>query len=468
MSRIVIVGGGISGLALAWQLQQRLPTAAITLLEATTRAGGQVWSQEKQGFRIELGANGFLDNKPGALRLCRELGISGELIAANPEANKRFLFLHDDLAPLPGSLSALLASPLLSLKSKWRLASERYRKRGRETRDESVFDFIARRTTPEVAELLGDALVTGIFAGDARKLSLAASFPRLFQAEREFGSVTRGLPKLNRLARAELTDPGEPLPRKTRLWSFKAGLGALVTAISARLKTAPLLGVPVRALQLQTAESQSIWRVQAEGKDAFEADVVVLTCPAAKQAALVADLDENLADQLLHIPYASVAVVSVGYRAEEILRPIVGYGYLAPLISRRELLGVQYCSNIWHQRAPDGCVLLRAMCGGWHRPEVMSWDDDKLSIVVRQELRLTLGILGRPRMLSITRWDPAIPQYTLGHLERIHGIETQAGRHPGLFLGGNAYRGISINDCIEDADYLANRVVDYLRSKPER
>jgi oxygen-dependent protoporphyrinogen oxidase len=464
MSRIVIIGGGISGLALAWHLERQLPRATITVLEANNRPGGMIWTEARDGFRLELGASGFYDSKASALRLCRQLGLESELVAAGPEVNERFLYLNDALEPWPVSLSAMLASPLLTLRSKWRLASERYRRCKRDAGDESLHDFIARRTTAEVADLFGDAFATATFAGDVRKLSLPAAFPRLFQAEREFGSVTRGLPRLLRLARAELAEPGKPLSPKLRLWSFKAGMRVLVETLAARLAAPPHLGVPARTLEVTAAGGRPLWQVHAEGRDALAADVVVLTCPAARQAAMLADLDEELADLLLTIPYVALAVVSLGYKREGILRPVAGHGFIAPRVGRRELLGVEYSSNLWPERAPDGCILLRALCGGWHRPEVMRWDDDRLSMVVRQELRQTLGILRRPVMMRIARWDPALPQYTVGHLERIHRIEQRAARHPGLFLGGSAFRGIAINDCIEDSEYLARRIADYVQA----
>lgn len=464
MNRIVIVGAGISGLAAAWRLQNRLPTATITVLEAGSRPGGTLWTERKQGFQVELGANGFLDSKASMLRLCRDLGLAGDLIPASPEAKKRFLFLNDDLVPLPSGLWTFLRSRLLTWRSKWRIGTERFRKAKRDPREESVYDFIARRTSPEVAEVLGDAFVTGIYAGDARHLSLAAAFPRLAQAESEFGSVTKGVPRLQRQARAELAATGRLQSKRTTLWSFRPGLRVLPEILAMRLRQPPLLGMPARALHLDRSGARPVWRVQADGDDSFEADAVVLTCPAPRQAALVADEDPELADQILHIPYASVAVVGLGYREEEVLRPIEGFGYLAPQVTRRDLLGVQYCSKIWPERAPDGCLLVRAMCGGWHRPEVAAWDDDRLSHAVRLELRLTLGILGRPVMMHIARWDPAIPQYTLGHLERVRRIGERAAQHPGLFLSGNSYRGVSLNDCAEEAERVADAVAEHLAS----
>jgi oxygen-dependent protoporphyrinogen oxidase len=198
--------------------------------------------------------------------------------------------------------------------------------------------------------------------------------------------------------------------------------------------------------------------VRGEGQDRWEADAVVLACPAYQQAAVVADLDGELADRVGGIAYNRVAVVALGYRQGDVPMPLDGFGYLAPQRQRRDVLGVQWCSSIYPQRAPQGMVLLRAMCGGWHRPEVVGWDDGRLLGAVRAELRLAMGVRATPAFHHIVRWDRAIPQYHVGHLDRVAWIDGRLARHPGLFLAGNAYRGVSLNDCTEQAELLASRV----------
>jgi oxygen-dependent protoporphyrinogen oxidase len=204
------------------------------------------------------------------------------------------------------------------------------------------------------------------------------------------------------------------------------------------------------------------WVVGGEGRDCWQADAVVLACPAYQQAALLADLDGELAEQVGAIPYNRVAVVALGYRAADVPVSLDGFGYLAPQRTRRDLLGVQWCSSIFPGRAPDGCVQLRAMCGGWHRPEVGGWDDARLLGAVRAELRLALRVEAAPVFHHVVRWDRAIPQYLLGHLERVAWIEGRAARYPGLFLAGNAYRGVALNDCTEQAELLARRIAQAL------
>ncbi len=203
---------------------------------------------------------------------------------------------------------------------------------------------------------------------------------------------------------------------------------------------------------------KSGWRVQGDGRDGWDAEAVVLACPAPRQAAILADEDAGLAAVIDGIPFNRVAVVALGYRVADVPGPLEGFGYLSPQRERRDVLGVQWCSSIFPDRAPPGMVLLRAMCGGWNRPEMLDWDDDRLVRAVRGELRLAMRIEAAPVFRHVVRWRRAIPQYHLGHLERVAWIEGRLAHHPGLFLGGNAYHGVALNDCVEQADMLARRV----------
>jgi oxygen-dependent protoporphyrinogen oxidase len=204
------------------------------------------------------------------------------------------------------------------------------------------------------------------------------------------------------------------------------------------------------------------WIVHGEGRDCWPADAVVLACPAYDQAVILADIDLELARRVESIAYNKLAVVALGYRQSDVPFSLDGFGFIAPERTRRDILGVQWCSSIFPQRAPAGMVLLRAMCGGWNRPDVVSWDDNRLIQAVRAELRLSMSITAEPAFHSIIRWDKAIPQYRLGHLDQVTWIENRASQYPGLFLAGNAYHGVALNDCVEQADILAERVRSFL------
>lgn len=449
-------------MALAFRLEQRLPAAEVLVLEEQARVGGTIGTLSRDGFRVETGPNGFLDSKPSTIDLCRELGLGDRLIAASEAAGRnRFVLLDGRLRRLPSGLFSFLASDVLSWRAKFRLLTERYRRPRREPADESIDAFARRRAGDEIAETLADAFVTGIHAGDPRLLSVRAAFPRLAAFEREHGSVSRGFDAARRRRRAEATARGETAPRPGRMWSFREGLVLLVDTLRERLHTPPVTGVSVRAVE--HSPSNGHWRVRAKGRDAWTADALVLTCPAYRQAELLADLDRTLADEIGAIAYNRVAVVALGYRAADVPVSTEGFGYLSPQRSRRDVLGVQWCSSIFPDRAPPGLVLLRAMCGGWHRPEVVDWDNDRLLQAVRDELGQTMRIQSPPVFHSIVRWHRAIPQYHLGHLERVARIAERLARHGGLFVGGNAYHGVAMNDCVERADGLTERVAAFLR-----
>jgi oxygen-dependent protoporphyrinogen oxidase len=209
----------------------------------------------------------------------------------------------------------------------------------------------------------------------------------------------------------------------------------------------------------------SAWQIIGEGQDRWTADALVLTCPAHAQAQMLGELDRHLAEQIAGIGYNRIAVIALGYQQADVPPPLDGFGFIVPQRSRRDILGVQWCSSIYSDRAPPGHVLLRVMSGGWNRPEVVSWDDKRLLQAVQAELRLTMGITAAPVFHHIVRWDRAIPQYHLGHLDRVAAIETAAAAHPGLFLGGNAYRGIALNDCTEQAELLAGKVAAFIKAK---
>jgi protoporphyrinogen/coproporphyrinogen III oxidase len=446
MRRVVIVGGGITGLSLAYRLSSR-SGMDVTHLEASDRLGGCVRTIHKDGFTIECGPNGFLDSSPATLQLARDIGLGDKLLAASESSSrKRYLYLGDRLHALPNSIGRLLRSPLLGMAGKLALMAEPVRPRRRESGPESVADFARRRAGREAAELFADALVTGIHGGDPELLDVRSAFPRLVNFESADGSVIRGLRKAAKRKRAAGEKPTRP-----KLWSFRDGLGVLIGALAERLPTKPVLGAAVRGIE----RGENGWIVRGDGSDSWTADAVVLTCPAYQQAAIVADLDVELAQQLGEIAYNRIAVVALGYPADDVPKAYDGFGYIAPQRLRRDVLGVQWCSAIFPARAPHGFVLWRALCGGWHRGDVVDWPDDRLLAAVQSEIRLATGVDAQPTFTHIVRWRRAIPQYLLGHPERVAAIEARAAQFPGLILGGNALYGISLNDCVEWAERTA-------------
>jgi oxygen-dependent protoporphyrinogen oxidase len=471
MPHVVIVGGGLTGLAVAYRLKQASPGTSVTVLESRDRPGGNVGTEDHNGFRVETGPNGFLDRTPSVPRLCADLGLADRLIPASEGARKnRYLFLRGRMHRLPRGPLGLLSSPLLSLRGKWQLFSEPFRKRNPGVRtpgspepDESVAAFVTRRAGKEAADVFADALVTGIHGGDPELLSVAAAFPRLPVMERESGSIIRGFLRAARQRKRDAKARGEPPPGPMRMWSFREGLQALVDALEAHLGAAVRTGAAVRAVS--ASASVSPWKAYGDGRDSWSADAVVLACPAHEQAALLADLDPRLADEVAGIPYNRVAVVALGYRQTDCPGSFDGFGYIAPQNTRRDVLGVQWCSSIFPDRAPPGYVLWRALCGGVHRAEMVDWDDDALGRAVHAELRLATGVRGEPVFRRVVRWPAAIPQYVIGHRERVARIERLAAEYPGLFLTGNAYRGVAMGDCAFEGERVAAGVARFLAAE---
>jgi oxygen-dependent protoporphyrinogen oxidase len=246
------------------------------------------------------------------------------------------------------------------------------------------------------------------------------------------------------------------------MWSFREGLRLLIEVLCERLPSKPLLGVSVQRIE---RPAHTAWTVCGEGQDRWSADAIVLTCPAPQQAAILESLDQELARCISGIAYSSVAVVALGYRRADVPVDLDGFGFIAPQRTRRDLLGVQWCSSIFPERAPPGLVLLRAMCGGWNRPEIVGWDDSRLLQAIRHELREGMRMEAPPLFHEVVRWQQAIPQYQVGHLERVARIEEGVARYPGLFVGGNAYHGVAVNDCTEQAQFMAGQVGRYLASQ---
>lgn len=468
MERLVIVGGGISGLATAVRVleaaQRRGVALEVTVLEAQDRPGGRMWSDREDGYVVEHGPNGFLDGKPDALDLTGRLNASDRLLRASPLARKRFIIRRGRLLRLPESPPAFLASRLLTLRGKVRVLCEPFAPPPPEG-DETLADFARRRLGPQALDFLMDPMVSGVFAGDPERLSLHAAFPRIHELEREYGGLFKALWRLGR-KRGRRGGGGPAGPGGT-LTSFRGGVRTLVETLAATLQGRLKCGAPVRRIE----RTSSGYRVLAGSPErADEAGAVVLACPAYEAARLCADLAPSLAGELDAIPYAPVTVVATAYAREDVRHPLDGFGFLVPSREGRPILGTLWDSSVFGDRAPAGRVLLRTMLGGARRPDLAAMPDGDLVRAVRSQLRDLLGVRADPLRVWVYRHDRGIPQYEVGHLERLARIEQGLRALPGVFLCHNAYRGIALNDCAREAKATAEAVMEYLysnRSRPE-
>jgi oxygen-dependent protoporphyrinogen oxidase len=450
---VAIVGGGISGLALAHALLGRGARERgieVRILEKAARPGGNIRTEAVDGYLCEWGPNGFLDNAPATLALVRDVGLGKELQPSDERARRRYVFRRGRLHLLPGTPGQFLASGLLSGPGKLRIAFEPISRR-RPPGDETIHAFAARRIGREAADVLIDAMVSGVFAGDARALSLRACFPAMWQMETHHGGLFRALLARIRAGRRRKGEAiGSPLGRLT---SFRGGTEELVRALARALGGALVTSAPVSAVTKTTKG------YRLEGETPLEAASVVLAGGAAASARVVQGLDADLAAALGEIRSAPLAVVCLGYEESRLPRPLDGFGFLVPRGEGPRLLGALWDSSIYPGRAPEGRVLLRAMIGGAHDPRAVELDDESLLAVVRGDLRATMGLEIEPVFTRAFRHPLGIPQYTVGHLDRLARIERRLERHPGLYAAGNSYRGVAINSCVAEAGPLAERIL---------
>src|SRR5918993_135185 len=451
--RVVIAGGGIAGLAIAFELT-RDPKGDIdvTVLERAARAGGNLRSERVDGYLCEWGPNGFLDNVPETPALVRQLGIADRLLPADAGAKRRFIYRKGRLHELPRGPLTFAASRLLSIPGRLRLMGEPFAAAPPNT-DETIHAFAARRVGVEAAEVLIDAMVSGIFAGNARELSLRACFPKMWEMEREHGSLVQAMLAKRRERRSSSRAPmGAP---GGHLTSFTGGIEdlvhALVQALGQRVKT----GCAVRRAHPRNPGNPDRWTVDLEDGRSFEADALVLAGSASSSATLVEGFDGALAGGLRQIPTAPLAVVCLGYETRRLDRPLDGFGFLVPRGEGLAMLGALWDSSIYPGRAPEGRSLIRVMIGGAHDASAVMLDDSALVDRARGDLETTMGLTIEPVFTRVFRHPAGIPQYTLGHLDRVATIDERLRRHPGLLLAGNSYRGVSINACIADASPVA-------------
>jgi oxygen-dependent protoporphyrinogen oxidase len=446
MTVIAVIGGGISGLALAHRLRSRGKDAVV--LEASSRLGGNIQSRERDGFLTEMGPNGFLDKEPATRELAASVGVEELIRAADPAAKRRYLYTGGRLRAVPESPPAFLKSDILPLGARLRVIAELLTRRAPEGVDESLGAFGRRHLGEAATQVLLDAVQTGIYAGDLEALSVGATFPQLTKLEREHRSLILGAIRMQKAQRKALPS-GAQRKLSGALCTFEGGLQTLVNGLTRALGPAARTGARVEGL----IPSQGGWRVSVleQGRQAeLPATQVVVATPSHVATGLLRPLDEKLAALLEGITYAPIAVVHLGY-APGSTPPPDGFGFLVPRQENRRLLGAIHASTVFPFRAPGGRVLYTCMVGGARQPDLVSLDEAALVSLARDELRDLVGVTASPVFSEVIRWPRGIPQYNVGHLERVSAIDAALTRLPGLHLAGNAYKGIGINDCIRNA-----------------
>ncbi|MEE9443269.1 MAG: protoporphyrinogen oxidase [candidate division Zixibacteria bacterium] len=452
MKKVAIIGGGISGLSTLHFLRRRHSDKYHpTLFEKESRLGGTIGTDRKDGFISDWGPNGFLDKVPLTLQLVSELGIDDLLEPANPKAEKRYIYRNKKLHEINPSPPKFLSSPLISLRGRARLMGEFFIKAKTNDDDESIFDFAQRRIGREAAETLIVPMVSGIYGGDAQKLSLRACFPIMEEMEKNHGSLIKAM-----IARKKQGSKGGPVGPQGRLTSFKNGLNTLIETFEKKYFNDIKSGMEVIAIR----KINDGFELNFKFTPAEKYDAVICAAPAYAASALTGELNDELSQLLSSIPYASITVACFGYKSEYIEHDLSGFGFLIPRNQDKRILGSIWTSSIFFGRSPMNMVQLRTMIGGATDPEAINLTDDELTALFHRELSEILGIKNEPDYVKIFKWLKGIPQFVMGHPDKIKKLMEFESKFPGLYFTGNAYDGIGLNDCIIRSEKVVSNLND--------
>lgn len=453
---VLVLGGGIAGLATAYQLhQQKIP---FTLLEAGPRVGGVVFSEEVDGFNVDGGPDALLIQKPDGIKLCQELGLGNRLVVTKlprlayiQRAGRLHALPAASVMGIPTEWGPFIRTGLFSWPGKIRMGMELFVPRRQDTGDESIGSFMRRRFGNEAVEYLAEPLLAGIHAGDVDRLSIRALFPRFPEAEQRAGSLLRAFRAQPRHA---------PSPDGA-FKSLPGGLGELIAALEAALPAGSLRRrTPVTSVSFDGSR----FRVDTTTGESFTARAVVAATPAFVSARTLRAVAPRVAELCGEIPYASAATVALAFNRADITHPLSGSGWVVPRVEKTGIMAGSWLSSKWPCRAPEGKVLLRAFLGGARDPGAFAKSDAEMIATALNAMRPLIGIVGDPLFTRVYRWENANAQHEVGHLDRLAAIERALASHPGLFVTGSGFRGVGIPDCVADGRATARQVSSWLAS----
>jgi protoporphyrinogen/coproporphyrinogen III oxidase len=467
MKRIAIIGGGISGLAAAHRVielsKANQRTIHLTICEASSRLGGTIQTEHRDGFLLERGPDSFISEKPEAVELAKRLGLESRLIETNPTLRRSFIVRNGSLRPVPEGFQLLAPSKIwpfintdiFSLSGKLRMAADLVlpRRLVNGEDDESLAHFVRRRLGREALERMAQPMVGGIYTANPETLSLQATLPRFLDMERDHRSLILGTWRAGRKSK------GVSGARYSLFLSFEEGTQVLVNALQKSISDSRQVEIRLRTRVEALEVCEAGWKLRTDTGEAMEVDAICLAVPAYASALLLSHASPQLSLLLNQIKFASTATVNLAYRRDNIAHPLDGFGFVVPLIERRSLIACTFSSVKFSGRAPGNHVLLRAFVGGALQPEMFELGEREMLEHVERDLSELIGVKGRPLFAEVSKWHNSMPQYEVGHLRRIHEIESLVSKLPGLILAGNSYRGAGIPDCIKSGEAAAQELI---------
>ncbi len=466
--QVAIIGGGITGLAAAQHFHEQAPDTKFILIEASHRLGGVIKTTPNRGFLIEQAADNFMTKPPVVVQLCERMGLGDQLIGTRPKGRGAMVVRNGRLRPIPpgflvmapSRLGPLFKTPILSPLGKLRAAFEYFVRRKTDNQDESLQSFISRRFGNQLFERLVQPLVGGIYTADPTRLSVAATMPRFLEMERQHGSLIRAMMKQRKRGKPPEQTSGA---RYGQFAALRGGMSTLIESLQNSLPPESIkLDTPVRRIDPIPHHRWSI-QLGDHRNDILEVDNVIVAAPGRHAANMLSHVDSQISNCLNEIEYSSCAIISLAYRREQIGVPLNSFGFVVPLIENRGILSCSFSSLKYEGRAPEGTILVRAYLGGACQSELLKKSDPDLFEIAKSELTSLLKITGEPLIQNLTRQTDAMPQYHLGHLERVAKIEERLRLFPNLALAGKSLYGVGVPACITSGQQAAKRILQNLK-----
>ncbi len=452
----VIIGAGISGLSAAYFLKQK--GLSCLVLEKSDLPGGVIRSEKKNGFLFEYGPNSTLSGKESVFRLINDLGMQDEQMFAADHAKYRYIVKNGELQALPTSPPGFIKTPLFSFKTKLGLLKEPFIKPAPADSLETLADFVKRRLGNEFLDYAIDPFVAGVYAGKPETLIVKNAFKRLHQLEQNHGSLIRGAIRLAK-ERKNKVQAGP----SGKIFSFRNGMQSLTDKLAQSFDGALKTGCNIKSIEYKKNHYEIVFE-NKDGQQKAESKVVITTLPSHAFEQLPLNIDKEDLTKIKEIPYARVAMVYYGYKEKPAGVQANGFGFLVPAKEKRQILGTLWNSSIFSGRAPENGLALSTFVGGSRQPDLPDKSDSQLMDLVNSELKDLMNISASPDFVKIVRWEKAIPQYTIKQNDALQAIKNIEDKNPGLFISGNFRGGISVSDCIENADFLSDKAAEFIKN----